>query len=75
MYQLCKHGKQDGEPCLECAKIVSQNSLQHTQAKMPTLDECHKEVQSRIWASGFVGTSINITEVVYNFICRHIGCV
>lgn len=23
MYQLCKHGKQDGEPCEECAAIVS----------------------------------------------------
>ena len=45
-----------------------------TQAKMPTLEECQKEVQSRIWAGGFVGTSTNITETVYNFICRHIGC-
>ena len=50
------------------------NSTQHTQSKMPTLEECQKEVQSRIWAGGFVGTSTNITEVVYKFICRHIGC-
>ena len=25
MYQLCKHGKQDGEPCEECAKICAEN--------------------------------------------------
>jgi len=43
--------------------------------KLPTLEECQKEVQSRIWAGGFVGTSTNITEVVYKFICRHIGCM
>lgn len=23
MYQLCKHGKQDGEPCFQCAEIVA----------------------------------------------------
>jgi hypothetical protein len=50
------------------------HNTQHTQAKMPTLEECQKEVQSHIWAGGFVGTSTNITEVVYKFICRHIGC-
>jgi len=22
MFQLCKHGKQDGEPCEECTKVV-----------------------------------------------------
>lgn len=22
MYQICRHGKQDGEPCEECRKIV-----------------------------------------------------
>ena len=48
------------------------NRLTAGQAKMPTLDECQKEVQSRIWTGDFIGTSTNITEVVYNFIRRHI---
>ena len=26
MYQMCKHGKQDGEHCPECAKLVVENS-------------------------------------------------
>ncbi len=53
---------------------VGTPSASHNSAmlKLPTLDECHKEVQSRVWAGGFVGTSSNITEIVYNFIVGNI---
>ena len=68
--------------CLGCPDFapkdnveLAQNSHQHAQAKIPTLQECQKEVQSRIWAGGFVGTSTNIIEVVYNFICRQLSAV
>ena len=41
--------------------------------KLPTLAECQTEVQSRVWGGGFVGTSSNITEIVYNFISRQLS--
>jgi hypothetical protein len=40
--------------------------------KLPTLEECNREVQSRIWAGGFASTSVNITECVYIFISRQL---
>jgi hypothetical protein len=41
--------------------------------KLPTLAECQTEIQSQIWGGGFKGTSSNITEIVYNFICRQLS--
>ena len=42
--------------------------------KLPTLEECHAKVQSHIWGGDrIVGTSSNITEVVYKFICRQLS--
>ena len=41
--------------------------------KLPTLEEVQKEVQSIVWGGGFLGTSSNITEIVYKFICRKLS--
>ena len=41
--------------------------------KLPTLEECQKVVQSHIRSDIFVGTSVNVTECVYNFISRQLS--
>lgn len=72
------HGRDDSDKGLCDVRYWRKraNSLQQrTKTKMPTLKECQEEIQSRIRAGDLVSTPANITEVVYKFICRHIGCV
>ena len=40
--------------------------------KLPSLEECHREVQSHVWGGKFVAKSSNITEIVYEFIVRQL---
>lgn len=39
--------------------------------KLPTLDECQREVQSQLWTGAFK-SSMSVTEIVYNFIVGNI---
>ena len=57
------------------AKESTVTDTQHTQAKMPTLEECleHFGVNHELWSDGQRLTHSYVTKV-YDYICRHIGC-
>ena len=53
MFQLCKHGKQDGEPCEECTKVVRlQAKVESATTNNASTQYCPHYAQGQICAWG-----------------------